>query len=297
FSEIEANELEFARLVARRYATEHHEVVIGGRQFFDALPSLVYHEDEPIAHPSSVPLYFVSRLAQEQVKVVLTGEGSDELLAGYDKYRKTIYNLRLASQYVRLTSRLARTIIRKAITSGLPYRLRRRLTRTFLCVEPDIKSAYFDNFAVFSRDWQRNLFARTTEGSISDHDPYGHGLEEMDGSDAAGLLDRLLAADLGTYLHELLMKQDQMSMAASIESRVPFLDHKLVEYACRLPIHLKLKGLTTKYVLRRAMRGKLPEEILRRRKMGFPVPLRRWLAGPFSHLLDEYLLSSRFQDR
>src|SRR5215813_2627494 len=294
FSEIEANELEFARLVARRYATEHHEVVIGGRQFFDALPSLVYHEDEPIAHPSSVPLYFVSTLAAQHVKVVLTGEGSDELLAGYDKYRKTVYNLKLASQYEKLTSEQARRIVRHIIMTRLPYHLRRKIVRTFLCIEPDLRSAYFDNFSVFSRDWQRRILAGR---AVPELDPYGLALDSIRNSDAKTLLDQLLAADMNTYLHELLMKQDQMSMAASIESRVPFLDHKLVEFASALPARMKLHGFTTKYVLRRAMRGVLPEQILNRKKMGFPVPLRNWLSGTFTHLLDEFLLSPRTTER
>jgi len=296
FSEAEANELEYARLVARQYGTDHHEVIVTPRQFFDVLPSLLYHEDEPIAHPSSVPLYFVSKLASAHVKVVLTGEGSDELLAGYDKYRKTIYNLKLAGPYARLTSKTDRALIRRLI-GRLPYRLERKLMRTFLCVEPDIRSAYFDNFAVFSREWQRRLLSRSTTSATADVDPYDEALDQIGDSDAGVVLDQLLAGDLGIYLHELLMKQDQMSMAASIESRVPFLDHKVVEYACRLPIHLKLNHLTTKYILRRAMRAQLPQAILKRRKMGFPVPLRKWLAGPFTHLLDEYLLSKRFKER
>jgi asparagine synthase (glutamine-hydrolysing) len=294
FSESEANELEFARLVATKYRTEHHTVIVRPDEFFDALPSLVYHEDEPIAHPSSVPLYFVSRLAADHVKVVLTGEGSDELLAGYDKYRKTIYNLRFARGYARLTTRNARAVIHGVIDK-LPYSLKRKLIRTFLCVSPDMESAYFDNFSVFSRDWQRRLLSGQV--ATARIDPYKQALSAVADSGASTLLDQLLASDLGTYLHELLMKQDQMSMAASIESRVPFLDHKLVEYACKLPEHLKLNRLTTKFILRRAMQGKLPEPILRRKKMGFPVPVGKWLAGPFTHLLDEYLLSGRATQR
>src|SRR5918911_3719441 len=103
FAEREANELEYARLVARQFGTEHHEIPLSPEEFFAALPRLVWHEDEPLAHLASVPLYFVSRLAGEHVKVVLTGEGSDELLAGYARYRKTVYNLALGRRYQRLT--------------------------------------------------------------------------------------------------------------------------------------------------------------------------------------------------
>jgi asparagine synthase (glutamine-hydrolysing) len=116
-------------------------------------------------------------------------------------------------------------------------------------------------------------------------------------TDAKSLLDRLLYADIKTYLHELLMKQDQMSMAASVESRVPFLDHKLVEFTSSLPEKLKLHRSTTKYVLRQSMKGVLPDQILTRPKMGFPVPIGTWFRGAYAKVLDEYVLSSRAQDR
>src|SRR5438046_2224012 len=124
-------------------------------------------------------------------------------------------------------------------------------------------------------------------------DPYAAAHRAMRETDACRLLVRLLYADVKTYLHELLMKQDQMSMAASIESRVPFLDHPLAEFAAGLPDHLKLRGLTTKYVLREAMRGILPPAIIERRKMGFPVPVGRWLRGPYRWLVDEFVLGER----
>jgi asparagine synthase (glutamine-hydrolysing) len=297
FAESEANELEFARLVSRCYSTDHHEVMVTPGQFFDALDHLVYQEDEPIAHPSSIPLYFVSKLASEHVKVVLTGEGSDELLAGYDRYRKTIYNMRLGSTYHHVVPAGPRRLIQNAVRMGTPGWLVRKLNRTFLYLDPRLDSIYLDNFSVFSQTDQRSLMSDSTLERTAGINPYDHILECMSNSNAHSLLDGLLSADIGTYLHELLMKQDQMSMAASIESRVPFLDHKLVEFACALPDTLKLNGLTTKYVLREAMRYKLPDQILRRRKMGFPVPLGKWLRGPFTHILDQYLLSSRFKER
>ena len=115
----------------------------------------------------------------------------------------------------------------------------------------------------------------------------------LEATDATSLLDRLLYADIKTYLHELLMKQDQMSMATSIESRVPFLDHKLVEFSCNLPERLKLRGRTTKYILRESMKGILPEQILSRPKMGFPVPIGVWFRGAWRSVIDEYVLSER----
>jgi asparagine synthase (glutamine-hydrolysing) len=294
FAEREANELEYARLVARAYKTDHHEVVVSPEEFFDALPRLVWHEDEPLAHPSSVALYFVSHLAAQHVKVVLTGEGSDEMLAGYERYRKTILNLRLGASYGRLTTESLRRALKRGV-ERLPASsgVRQKLSRSFLAVTPDIESIYFDNFAVFPRAMQRELLTDEAQERAGGIDPYADVRRYLAETDAQTLLNRLLYADTKTYLHELLMKQDQMSMAASVESRVPFLDHKLVEYTARLPERMKLRGWTTKYILRRSMEGILPEAILKRPKMGFPVPVGAWFRGRFRGVLDEYVLSER----
>jgi len=294
FAEREANELEYARLVADTYKTNHHEVVVSPEQFFEALPRLVWHEDEPLAHPSSVALYFVSHLASQHVKVVLTGEGSDELLAGYGRYRRTIWNLEMGRRYNKLTPSIARNSIRNQIERTLPSgRLRQKLMRTFLVLSPELESIYFDNFAVFSAPMQQNMFTRTTRERIGSIDPYRELRRVLARVKDLSLLDGLLYADIKTYLHELLMKQDQMSMATSIESRVPFLDHKLVEFTAGMPDTMKLRGGTTKFVLRESMKGVLPERILSRSKMGFPVPIGRWFRGPFKSVIDEYVLSDR----
>jgi len=294
FAEREANELEYARLVANTFKTNHHEIVVSPEDFFAALPKLVWHEDEPLAHPSSVALYFVSYLASQHVKVVLTGEGSDELLAGYARYRKTILNLGLGERYHALTPEFLQKGVRAGI-EGMPSssKLRQKLSRTFLTVSPDIESIYFDNFAVFPRRMQPELLSLTTRERIGAINPHAAVAEAFRQTDATSTLERLLYADIKTYLHELLMKQDQMSMATSVESRVPFLDHKLVEFTCRLPERLKLRGGTTKYILRESMKGILPEAILSRSKMGFPVPIGAWFRGAYSSVIDEYVLSER----
>jgi asparagine synthase (glutamine-hydrolysing) len=297
FAEREANELEYARLVARTFKTDHHEVVISPEQFWSRLPNLIWHEDEPLAHPSSVALYFVSELASQHVKVVLTGEGSDELMAGYARYRKTILNLAVGEHYHRLVPSGVRSLVRKQFAGMTGSKLRLKLGRTFLNLSPDIESIYFDNFAVFSRSLQPQLLTRETMDRMIEIDPYAGVRELLSYTDASSLLDRLLYADIKTYLHELLMKQDQMSMAASVESRVPFLDHKLVEFTSSLPERLKLRGWTTKYVLRQSMKGVLPAAILDRPKMGFPVPLGKWFRGAYSSVLDEYVLGSRARER
>lgn len=294
FAEREANELAFARRVAEQYRTDHHEVLVRPEAFWRELPSLVWHEDEPIAHPSSIPLHFVSRLASDHVKVVLTGEGSDETLAGYNRYRVTMYNMRMGAWYARLTPRSLRQVLARWIRARpRETAWQRRLVRTFVALPYDLDHLYFDNFAVFSRDRQAQLLAESTRSSAAGHDPYTAFHHALEASSSRSLLDQLLYADTNTYLQELLMKQDQMSMAASLESRVPFLDHHLVEFATRLPDRLRLRGTTTKVILRRIMQDRLPAEILSRRKMGFPVPVGRWLRERYTSVLDEYVTGPR----
>jgi asparagine synthase (glutamine-hydrolysing) len=297
FAEREANELHYARLVADRYRTDHHEIVVSPEEFFDALPSLVWHEDEPLAHPSSVALNFVSRLAGEHVKVVLTGEGSDETLAGYNRYRATILQLAVGTRYEALAPAPLRALVRRAVGALPAGHLRQRLGRTILTRAADLDTLYFENFAVFGRADQRALLTPAARERVGAIDPYAAYHDALARTDARSLLDRLLYADTKTYLHELLMKQDQMSMAASIESRVPFLDHPLVEFAAAMPDDMKLRGMTTKHVLREAMRPHLPAEILSRKKMGFPVPVGAWFRGAFRPLLDEYVLGERALSR
>jgi asparagine synthase (glutamine-hydrolysing) len=298
FEERGANELSYARLLSRRFGTDHHEIVVSPESFFAALPKLVWHEDEPIAHPSSIPLHFVSKLAQERVKVVLTGEGSDELLAGYGRYWKTVRNLQLGEGYERVTTSSVRGLVRRTI-DALPVgsRAHQKLRRTFLYLPSEIESIYFDNFAVFSRAQQIDLLSAEMRQQLGDIDPYASHRALLESSDSDRLLNRLLYADVQTYLQELLMKQDQMSMSASVESRVPFLDHRLVEFVAGLPERMKLRGLESKHILRKSMEGILPPEILRRPKMGFPVPFGAWIRGRYRPLLDDLVLSDRVAAR
>jgi len=270
------SELSYASQVAQAIGTEHHEVIIGRDEFFDALPQLIWHEDEPIAWPSSVSLYFVARLAAQQVKVVLTGEGSDELFAGYARYRFYLLNQRLLKPYCALPATL-RSSLRDGIaaTRLLNGNLRRKLQHSILGRGESLEALYLDNFyAAFPQADQQHLLT-APPGPV--YDSYLH---YWNARPDASPLARMLYADQKTYLVELLMKQDQMSMASSIESRVPFLDHPFVEFAASVPDRLKLRGSTGKYILKRAVENLLPREIVYRKKMGFPTPLRQWLIEP-----------------
>ena len=296
FKEREANEFEYARIVSEAYKTEHYEITITPDQFFEKLPELIYHEDEPLGFVASVPLYFVSELAAKHVKVVLTGEGSDEMMAGYSRYYKALKLLEYGSKYSSMTSKSLRDLVKSGV-SALPSGLNRKLKRTFLTRESSIEELLFDNFAIFPREMQANLLSDESKRRISDHDPYQHQKRWFEENDARDLLDKVLYTDSKTYLHELLMKQDQMSMAASLESRVPFLDHKLVELTSRMPESMKLRGKTTKHLLRESMRGILPDVILDRPKMGFPVPIGKWLRKEYRHVTEELVLSERALSR
>ena len=278
YAEEEYSELRFAREVSTWIGSNHHEIVISRDDFFNALPSLIWHEDEPIVWPSSVSLFFVSRLASERVKVVLTGEGGDELFGGYHRYRTYLLNRRLASVY-RLAPRRVRDFIRRRIasTSLLSAPMRRKVGHTPLGRECDLESLYLENFqTAFSRTELAEMLI--APGAVSG--PFSNYLAYWDA--AAGLtpLGQLLYADQKTYLVELLMKQDQMSMACSIESRVPFLDHPFVEFAAAVPDRLKIHRGSGKYILKKAVEDLLPRSIVYRRKMGFPTPLRAWLLEP-----------------
>jgi asparagine synthase (glutamine-hydrolysing) len=290
------SELDYARQVATAINADAHEIVIDEADFLGALPRLVWHEDEPLAHPSSVPLYFVSKLASAHVKVVLTGEGSDELLAGYGKYPRALANWR-AGKFWGLAPDPVRQFVTDTVIPRLPARLGRYAKRSFLAMPRTPEAMFFDNFAAIGLGRQATLldprFARSAAA-----DPYAASRAYFDAPNGGSTtLDRLLYADLKTYLVELLMKQDQMSMAASIESRVPFLDHHLVEFAAALPPRMKLRGFSTKWILREAVKSILPAEILTRKKMGFPVPFSIWMRGPAGDVARDVLLDSRARQR
>jgi asparagine synthase (glutamine-hydrolysing) len=298
YDESHFTELPYARAVAEHIGSQHHEVVVRCEDFFAALPRLIWHEDKPITWPSSVALYFVARLAREHVVVVLTGEGSDETLAGYSRYAWTLWNARLDSVYRQVLPQSLRRLVRDFVSSTtlLAADTRRKLQHTFVGRNGDYwNSLYFENFLCsFVQREQQELLLDLP--SSSSRNPYRNSTSFWEhGSD--DLLSRMLYADIKTYLVELLMKQDRMSMAASVESRVPFLDHVLVEFAARIPSRYSIHGLRGKYVLKSAVRDLLPASIIDRRKMGFPTPWSAWLSGPKAAWTEELLTEPRTLER
>jgi asparagine synthase (glutamine-hydrolysing) len=294
------SELPFARIVSDHIKSQHREVLVSEQDFFNALPHLIWHEDEPIVWPSSVSLYFVAKLARERVTVVLTGEGSDETLAGYTRYAFTLKNAALDRAYRSVVPGALRRGLRNTVATSslLGANARRKLEHTFLAKDgASWASFYFDNFfSAFGEAEQSGLLTSEFASEFAPSTAYKNVLEYWEHS-SGEMLQRLLYTDIKTYLVELLMKQDNMSMAASIESRVPFLDHVLVEFATRIPREVQIKGLAGKTILKKAVEDILPHSIIYRPKLGFPTPWSGWLAGPRLETIRELLLEPRSLDR
>jgi asparagine synthase (glutamine-hydrolysing) len=289
FDEPEYSELPFARAVARRYATEHQELVVRPEHLSEELPRLVAFRGEPVAEPTDVALFLISRLASQSVKVVLAGEGGDELFAGYPKYA--------ADRLTGLVSALPQAAT-AALIRWLPYRQRRvRLALEALSIGDEAeRSATW--FASFSREEREDLFAPDFLAQIDPAHPARVFESYLDKVRDRSPLKRMLYADLKIWLPDnLLLRGDLMTMAASIEERVPFLDHRLVEFAARLPTRLLTRGFRTKALLKDALRPYVPKEALYRRKVGFSVPVGDWFRKPLKSLVADLLLSREARTR
>ena len=290
------SEFDFAREVASSIGADHHEVVLKPERMLASLPKLIWHEDEPIRNASSVALAEVSNLARSEVKVVLTGEGSDELFAGYERYWATLFNMKWGTAYHRITPQWFRdACIRSTMWRWpLPLSIKKKISHTFVNYSLRPEEIVFENWhSIFPPRSYQQLLSPDTWRSLSEVDPYIDTMRLFESRPSGNLLDRLLYTDQKSYLVELLMKQDRMSMAASIESRVPFLDHKLVEFAAQVPAKFKIRRCNGKYLLKRAMRQILPDAIIKRKKMGFPVPINQWFRKEFARAVRSVLTSDQ----
>ena len=284
------SELPFARRVAEHCHTDHHELIVGAEDLLRELPALVWHQDEPLSEPAAIPTAMVSRLARETVTVVLTGEGGDELFAGYPKYAVEPVARRIAALPAPLRAALLAAVDR------LPFAFRK--------LQVVARSARFgdeaERLAAWFAGFVGNERTRLLGPALRSHaaagvEPFRRALTD---TSATRTLDRMLDVDLRVWLtDDLLVKMDKMSMTASIEARVPFLDVPFIEWAMRVGVEHKLQGLEGKVLLKRLARTLLPVEIVDRPKVGFTVPLSPWFRGPLRELLGDTLLSPRAMQR
>ncbi len=293
FEEEAFSELEYARAVARRYSTDHHEFILKYGDIPSTLEKLTYHFGEPFADSSAIPLYHISKMTREHVTVVLNGDGGDEDFAGYQRY----WLDPLANTYLRAPQFLTRELI-PSMARILPdnsdrpvgQSLVNGLKRLHQLPEIDARASILRWGSYFSPRQRAQLWKREY-----DFKPDNAQRLLVERFDAAGgsFLDKTLYTDLHTYLPgDLLVKADRMAMAASIEPRSPFLDHKLVEWSARLPDQLKVRGRSGKYLLKKAFADKLPENVRRHRKQGFGIPIGAWFRGPLHGWSKELLLAN-----
>jgi asparagine synthase (glutamine-hydrolysing) len=290
------DERPFASLVAQCFGTEHHDLSISAEDFWNFLPSYVWHMEEPVCEPPAIALYCVSKMARQHVKVLLSGEGGDEAFAGYPNYSNMLRLQRIQQGL----GPLARPAGSAAAFLGGVFDLK-RIHRYAVALGRTLPSHYFSRTsgptAFFNRQAARFLspeFLQATR-SVSPQRIMAHLLQPVSG---CGLLDQMLYADTKTWLpDDLLVKADKMTMANSLELRVPLLDHQVLEFAASLPPHFKVLGRETKRVLKAAFAASLPAEVIQRKKAGFPVPYEGWLRREFKDRIEDLLLSPRAVSR
>jgi asparagine synthase (glutamine-hydrolysing) len=288
FAEAEYDELRHARVVAERFGTEHHELVLRP-DVVSIVEDLAWYLDEPFGDTSAIPTYMVSKLAAEHVTVVLTGDGGDELFAGYDKY---VVEGR-EREYERIPAPIRRAL--GAFGRAMPEGMRGR--RFLRHVALDGAERYLDASMMFHTEELRKLFLPDAFEQIAGANVCAAPLSYLDGI-ASDWISAVQYCDLNHYLPlDILTKVDRMTMAHSIEARPPLLDHELVEFAARIPARLRLRDGETKHLLKRAMRGVLPDSIIDRRKHGFAVPLAHWFRGELSGFARDLLLSDTCRRR
>jgi asparagine synthase (glutamine-hydrolysing) len=290
FDEPQFDELEHARTVARHFGTEHHEFVVRP-DGLSILDRLVEHFDEPFADSSAIPTWYVSEVARRHVTVVLSGDGGDELFGGYDRY---LPHPRVA-QFDRLSIPGVRRLA-GAVWPVLPHGVR---GKNFLRhVSRDDNGRYLDSIAFFQADEKDALYSADVRRALAHWDAEGSLGAQFTRFAALPHHSRMMRFDFETYLPEdVLTKVDRMSMAHSIESRVPLLDNQVIDFAATLPAHLKIKNGRRKHILKEAVRSLLPPGIIDRKKQGFGVPLGVWFRGGLTDVFSDVLRSPRTRQR
>lgn len=291
-----ADERPYARLAAEKYGTQHYEMTITAGDFAAFLPKYVWHMEEPVCEPPAIALYYVSKLARNHVTVLLSGEGGDEAFAGYSNYRNLVWLERLKRGGPFLNSALA-----AGMSFGNSFLGASRLAQYVPLMGDHFPEYYYSRTSnphrttgnglgsLYSADFLSAVDRELSIQPMRSLQAHAHGLST---------LDAMLYIDTKSWLpDDLLIKADKMTMANSLELRVPLLDHKVLEFAAGLPSNLKLNGLTTKFILKKALSKRIPKEIRNRKKTGFPVPYESWLRTDLKNLVWDVLMDSRTTNR
>ena len=285
------DERPYARLAANRFGCEHHEMTISSKEFTDFMPSFAWHMEEPVCEPQAVALYYVSRMAKEFVKVLISGEGGDEAFAGYQTYRGVLWIERLKTLLGPLNGPIS-----SILTSGNQVLNSHRIGKYAPMLKLPLEEYYYSRTSspflyfnahtdeFYTRDYLKHLDKNLSLSVVKRY---------LGNKEGKGRVNRMLYVDTKTSLpDDLLLKADKMTMANSIELRVPLLDHVLLEFAASLPENQKVRGFTTKYIAKKVLRDRIPKEIIERRKAGFPVPWSRWLQTDLKDWINDVLLDS-----
>jgi asparagine synthase (glutamine-hydrolysing) len=287
-----ADEREYARLASKKFGSRHFDITISPEDFIKFLPGYVWHMEEPVCEPPAIALYYISKYASEHVKVLISGEGGDEAFAGYPNYANQLIMKRIGGIFGPLRKPLSRVM--KYISGKY---VGSRYKKYGSVVGEELRSYYYSRtsgpFTFFNENYA-TLYTDHMRDFRNGNSIFNDFMDKLyEKSCSMDYLEQMLYVDSKTWLpDDLLIKADKITMANSVELRVPFLDHKVMEFAANIPSKYKVKGISTKFILKETFRGVVPDEILSRKKTGFPVPYEKWLRNDMHEIVKEILLDS-----
>lgn len=283
FNEENHSELPYARTVSKLYNTDHHELIINYKDYVDNIYNAVWHRDAPVSETSDIPIFLLAKEAKKSVSVILTGEGSDEIFAGYPKYS--------FDHYSKFISTVNNKLFSKAVNS-LPYKYRKvKKAYNTMCIRDEYER-FLNWFAAVDKSYVNQIFTDEFKNE------YEYTVERKCEIKGKANLDRMLYFDMKYWLtDDLLERGDKMLMAFSIEGRFPFLDYNVVEFAYKLQDEYRINGKSQKYIVKELSKRYLPEDIINRKKVGFYIPIGDWFKNDLKNMVEDHLLSSRFLNR
>ncbi|GAX61232.1 asparagine synthase [Candidatus Scalindua japonica] len=291
-----ADERPFARLAAEKFGTKHYEMTMSSQGFLNFLPKYVWHMEEPVCEPPAIALYYVSKLAKEHVKVLISGEGGDEAFAGYPNYRNYVWMERIKKIIGPLNSPISVLIDKLG-----NMRYLEKLKKYAPLMTLEMKEYYYSRTSSpsgYFNDNKNEFYSKEFGDNINKNNSAGITRDYFENITKVSNLNKMLYIDTKTWLpDDLLTKADKITMANSVELRVPLLDHRLLEFAANLPDSHKLNWFTTKHILKKAFSNKVPKEILYRKKTGFPVPYESWLRNEMKDFVYDIMMDKKTLNR